>query len=90
MKIKPEETSNKYMGIFEGDIMHHEVKERNENEYMRRIKAVLKSKLNVRNTVRTINTWTAPVIQYSVGIENWKTQFSKRWTPQTGIKGQYI
>ena len=37
-------------------------------EYKRRIKLVLKSKLNARNKIATINTLTVPVIVYSYGV----------------------
>ena len=31
------------------------------------MKAILESKLNSGNTVKALNTWTAPVIRYSTG-----------------------
>ena len=36
------------------------------------MKAILKSKINSGNTVKTINTWAVPVIRYSAGIVDWK------------------
>ena len=40
-------------------------------EYLKRIKAILKSKLNSGNMVKAINTWAAPVIRYTAGIIDW-------------------
>ena len=41
-------------------------------EYKRRIKLVLKSKLNTRNKIAAINTLAVPVISYSYGVTDWK------------------
>ena len=46
--------------------------EKIKKEYIKRLKAVLKSKLNSGNTVKAINTWAVPVIRYSAGIVDWK------------------
>ena len=40
-------------------------------EYMKRLKAILKSKLNSGNTVKAINTWAIQVIRYSASIVDW-------------------
>ena len=53
------------MGIIEVEKIKHK-------EYVRRLKAILKSKLNTGNTVEAINTWAVPVIRYSAGIVDWK------------------
>ena len=39
---------------------------------MKRLKAILKSKLNSGYTVKAINSWAVPVIRYSAGIVDWK------------------
>ena len=48
------------------------MKEKIKKEYIRRLKAILKSILNSGNTVKAINTWPVPVIRYSAGIVDWK------------------
>ena len=61
------------MGIIEGEeIKHQEMKEKIKKEYIKRLKAILKSKLNSGNTVKAINSWAVPVIRYSAGIVDWK------------------
>ena len=56
------------MGIIEGeDIKHQEMKEKIKKEYIKVLKAILKSKLNSGNTVKALNTWAVPVIRYSAG-----------------------
>ena len=69
-----DETGYKYLGIIEGEEMkHQEMKEKVNKEYIKRLKAILKSKLNSGNTVKAINTWAqVPVIRYSAGIVDWK------------------
>lgn len=67
-----DETGYKYLGIMEGgDIKHKEMKETIRKEYMQRLKAILKSKLNAGNMIKAINTWAVPVIRYSAGIVEW-------------------
>ena len=48
------------------------MKEKINKEYIKKLKAILKSKLNSGNTVKTINSWAVPVIRYSAGIVDWK------------------
>ena len=61
------------MGIIEREeIKHQEMKEKIKKEYIKRLKAILKSKLNSGNTVKAINSWAVPVIRYSAGIVDWK------------------
>ena len=40
-------------------------------EYYRRLKLILKSKLNGRNIILAINTWAVAVIRYGAGIIDW-------------------
>ena len=66
------ETGCNHLGIIEGEeIKHQEIKKINK-EYIKRLKAILKSKLNSGNAVKAINTWAVPVIRYSAGIVDWK------------------
>ena len=68
-----DETVYKYLGIIEGEkIKHQEMKEKVNKEYIKRLKAMLKSKFNSGNTVKAINSWAVPVIRYSEGIVDWK------------------
>ena len=68
-----DETGYECLGIIEGgEIKHQEVKEKIIKECIKRVKAILKSKLNSGNIVKAINTWAVPVIRYSAGIVDWK------------------
>ena len=48
-----------------------EMKEKVKTTYLKRLKLVLKSKLNSRNLMNGINTWAVGVARYSAGIVNW-------------------
>ena len=68
-----DETGCKYLGIIESEeIKHQEMKEKIKKEYIKRLKIILKSKLNSGNTVKAINSWAAPIIRYSADIVDWK------------------
>ena len=41
-------------------------------EYIRRLRKVLKSKLNGGNLVRGVNTWAVSLIRYSVAFVSWR------------------
>ena len=41
-------------------------------EYIRRLRKVLKSKLNCGNLVRGVNTWAISLKRYSVAFVSWK------------------
>ena len=62
-----------YLGIIELDkIKETEMKEKITKEYKRRPRLILKSKLNGRNKVTTINTSAVPILRYMTGIIQWK------------------
>ena len=44
------------------------MKERFTKEYKRRIKLILKSNLNSRNAISTMNIWAVAVMRYGAGI----------------------
>ena len=67
-----DETGYTYLGIIGEEIKHQEMKETIKKKYIKKLKAILKSKLNFGNTVKAINTWAVPVIRYSVGIADWR------------------
>ncbi|XP_053114405.1 uncharacterized protein LOC128328439 [Hemicordylus capensis] len=73
-KIKnlEEKEHYKYLRILQADnIAHTEVKRKIGSEYIRRVRKILKSKLNGGNTIQAINTWAIPVIRYTAGITDW-------------------
>ena len=41
-------------------------------EYMRRLRKVLKSKLNGGNLVRGVNTWAVSLLRYSAAFVSWR------------------
>ena len=48
------------------------MKEKIKKDYIKRLKAMLKSKLKSGNTAKTINSWAVPVITYNACIVDWK------------------
>ena len=63
----------KYLEMEEGEgVQHHKIMVKIRKEYKRRIKLVLKSELNARNKIATINNLVVPVILYSYGVIDWK------------------
>ena len=40
--------------------------------YIRRLRKVLKSKLNGRNLVRGVNTWAVSLLRYSAAFVSWR------------------
>ena len=41
-------------------------------EYIRRLRKVLKSKLNGRNLVRGVNTWAVSLLRYLAAFVSWR------------------
>ena len=41
-------------------------------EYKRRLRLILKYKLNAKNKIQAINTWAVVQLRYGDGIINWK------------------
>ena len=61
-----------HLGILEiGKIKEKEMKEMFSKEYLRRLRLILRSKLNGRNRVTAINTWVVSVMRYRAGILKW-------------------
>jgi hypothetical protein len=70
---------SKYLGIEESEgIQHQKMKERLKREYNRRLRMILKSELNARNKITTIGALAVPVLRYSFGIINWRTEEIKK------------
>jgi hypothetical protein len=68
----------KYLGIEESEGIHQQMKERLKHEYRRRLRMILKSELNARNKITAIETLAVPVLRYSFGIINWRTEEIKQ------------
>ena len=55
----------KYLGILEADqFLQEKMKLNVSKEYVRRLRKVLKSKLNNMNLVCGVNTWAVSVLRY--------------------------
>ena len=68
-----EEAGYKYLGILEIDnVKHEEMKENLKREYIRRVRKILKSKLNGGNIIQAINARAVSIIRYGAGIINWR------------------
>ena len=67
------------LGILELDeIKEHEMKNKITVEYKRRLRLILKSKLNGKNKIQAINTWAVAMLRYGAGIINWKVDELKK------------
>ena len=67
-----DETGYTYLGILETDkIKEKEMKEKFSKEYLRRLRLILRSKLNGRNKIMAFNIWAASVMRYGAGILKW-------------------
>ena len=66
IKSLREGESYKYLGILEADTFLEEKMKLNvSKEYIRRLRKVLKSKLNGGNLVHGVNTWVLSLLRYS-------------------------
>ena len=68
-----EQEGYKYLGIVELDKMKENgMKEKTIKEYKRRLRLILKSKLNGKNKITAVNTWAVATFRYGAGIIDWK------------------
>ena len=68
-----EEEGYKYLGVLEGDgLMTKKMKKIVQNEYLRRVKQVARSRLYARSLISSINVWAVSVVRYTAGILEWK------------------
>ena len=68
-----------YLGILGFDeINEHEMKNKVAADYERRLRLILKSKLNGKNKIQAINTWAVALLRYGAGIINWKVDELKK------------
>ena len=62
----------KYLGILQvDDIKHTQTKKKKLSEYNKRVRKILKSKLNGGNIIKAINSWAVSVVRYTAGIKDW-------------------
>ena len=74
-----DENGYTYLGILELDeIKELEMKNKITVEYKRRLRLILKSKLNGKNKIQAINTWAVAMLRYGAGIINWKVDELKK------------
>ena len=63
------EESYKYLGLLEADqIKSDEIKSKAKDEYKKRLRSILKTKLHGRHQITAINTYAVPVLTYLAGI----------------------
>ena len=73
IKTLQEGESYKYLGILEADkSLEGKMKLNVSKEYIRRLRKVLKSKLNGGNLVRGANTWGVSLLRYSAAFVSWR------------------
>ena len=76
---KVDENEYNYLGILELDeIKEHEMKIKVTAEYKRRLKLIMKSKLNAKNKIQAINTWAAELLRYGAITINQKVDELKK------------
>ena len=68
IKTLQEGESYKYLGILEA----YRVLEEKSKEYIKRMRKVLKSKLNGGNLVHGVNTWVVSPLKYSAAFVSWR------------------
>ena len=65
----------KYLGVIESDnIKHNEMKVITLEKFKKKLNAVLKTDLNSKNIMISINEFVNPVLTYTFGIVNWTEQ----------------
>ena len=73
IKFIQEGESYKYLGILEADkFLEENMKLNVSKDYIRRLRKVLKSKLNGGNLVRGVNTWEVSLLRYSAAFVSWR------------------
>ena len=67
-----EKNGYKYLSILEyNKIKERKMKEKFRREYLRKAKLIMKSRLNGRNKIITINTWGGSLMRHGAGIAKW-------------------
>ena len=84
IKTLTENETYKYLGILEADIIKQaEMKEKILKEYLRRTRKLLETKLNSRNLIKGINTWSIPRVRYFVPFLKWTRDELKQMDQRT-------
>ena len=66
-----DENGYAYLDILEWDEKkEHEMNIKVTIEYKRRLRLILKSKLNGKNKIQAVNTWVVALLRYGAGILN--------------------
>ena len=74
-----DENGYTYLGILELDEIKEDKKKiKVTAEYKRRLRLILKSKLNGNNKIQAINTCVVTLLRYVAGIINWKVDELKK------------
>ena len=77
MRYLDENEEYKYLGILQADqIKQKEMKERVGNEYKRRVRKLLETKLNGQNVINAINAWAISLLRYSAAFLGWQRKRS--------------
>ena len=72
MRSLDENEEYKYLGILQAvQNKQKEMKERVGNEYKRRVRKLLETKLNGQNIINAINTWAISLLRYSAAFLGW-------------------
>ena len=73
IKSLQEGESYKYLGVLEADkFLEEKMKLIVSKKYIRRLRKVLKSKLNGGNLVPWVNTWAVSLLRYSAAFVSWR------------------
>ena len=73
IKSLQEGESYKYLGLLEAEkFLEEKMKLNVLKEYIRRLRKVLKSKLNGGNLVHGVNTWAVSLLKYSAAFVSWR------------------
>ena len=74
-----DENGYTYLGKLELDeIKEHKMKNKDTAVYKRRLRLILKSKLNGKNKIQAINTWEVALLRYGAGIIDWTVDELKK------------
>ena len=73
IKLLQEGETYKYLGILQAHkFLEEKMKLNVSKEYIRRLRKVLKSKLNGAKLVRGVNTWAVSLLRYSAAFVSWR------------------
>ena len=72
IKEMEKEEINKYLGVVESvTIKHMEMKKKTMSIFKKRLKSILNTELNAKNTMIAVGEYALPVLTYTFGILNW-------------------